>query len=294
VRGFGSPSSLINGTPDLGFGSPSDLIGAPAVGDHGFGSAVLAPGAEQVEILPYYLRRNDWPDDGGHIVRVFGSWPSRGPWRVRLTPDAGATLYPLGKVGCYSGIIGQGHLCYTTPSLRTLAFVLPPLPLGGPYDLWIDRVFDAAAVAAVRVIVSDITVVVRAQAEEVYSARQTMPPLYLTGPRSWALEDLTLPTLPTAPIYTITRALGQVAQQAAGSPQTRLIGPLVSTDTKATVETTIGFPDVGEVWIGPRRYSYASRGATDFVGIVLLTASDALPLAAKTEVTLHAPAYFSS
>lgn len=292
-RGFGADTRLQNGLRDYGFGSPSNL-GAGAGGDQGFGSFDLVP--QGINPQPPSLDHRYYPDDGGEIVRIVGDWPSRGPYRIRLTDDGGATLHPLGLVGCYSGVIGQGASCYTDRFQRVLPFVLPPLP--GPYprayDIWVDRGDLGGGILIRKIISGELSVYVRTQAEEIYSVRQTFPPLYKTSARSWALEDLTLPDLPTPPLETLTRALGQVAQQTGGSPQTRLRLPLVYGSAVATVESTLGFPSFGELWIGGYRYSYTARGDDFFSGLALIGGSDAREVPTKTSVTCHAAAVTNS
>ena len=292
MRGFGSDSRFTS-QPELnaGFGRPSSIGSSVTTGAEGFGSTTPLWAPQAAAVLPYTTQYEDYPDDGGSIVRLVGSvWPVRGPWVVRLTSDSGATFHPSDNVGCYSGTVGNGHLCYTDRFQRVLPFVLPPLPVG-TYDVWVDwaglPAFGASKLVAV------LDVVTRNSAEEVYSIRRTYPPRYRTGPRAWSLEDATLPSMPLTPLRCLTRALGQVAQQMGGSPQTRLLQPFTLDDAFAEVESTLGFPPAGEIWIGPLRYSYASLTASPnrFVTLTVIGGSaDTVTLPALTEVTCHAPA----
>jgi len=286
-QGFGASSRFDAVESNGGFGSPSAEGAYPVVGALGFGSPSPDWLAQNPNVQPYHLDFTNYPDDGGVVVRIVGSFPRTGPWTVRITSDGGATLHPLGEGGCYSGVVGKGAECYTDRNARVLMFVLPPVPLG-VYDIWLDDP-TVGTLGAVKII-GQITVIRRGQAEEVYATRRTFPPRFKTGARGWSLEDATLPALPTPPLETLTRAFGQVAQQAGGSPQTRLLLPLEFGDVVAHVETTLGFPTSGEVWVGPRRYSYSSTTADQLLGLVLLTSTDALPIPALTEVTCHAPA----
>ncbi len=288
--GFGDDSRHLNGLgADSGFGSPSSLS-SPS--DAGFGSVreLRDPG---LRIAPWHFQHTLYPDEGGVLVRVMGAFPNRGPWRVRLTPDAGATLHPLGKVGCYGGIIGKAHACYTNPEQTALVFVLPPLAVGY-YDVWMDELapedIAGGVVGPVRLVLGGLTVIVRNPCEETYSVRATYPPRFKTGVRAWELEDGTLPALPTPPLETFTRTLGQVAQQTGGSPQSRLALALVPDAAIIVVQSTIGFPDAGEVWVRERRYAYTSKTVVWFEGLTLLTADDRRTIPKLTEVTCHAPA----
>ena len=291
MRGFGSDSRFTS-QPSLnaGFGRPSSIGSSATTGAEGFGAPPAFWSVQAPAVLPYTVQYEDYPDDGGSVVRLIGSWPSRGPWIVRLTPDSGTTFYPTDNVGCYSGTVGNGHLCYTDRFRRVLAFVLPPLDVG-TYDIWID--WAGLGLFGASKLIGDLDVVVRNSAEEVYSIRRTYPPRYRTGPRSWGLEDATVPAMPLTPLRCITRSLGQVAQQIGGSPQTRLLQNFSLGDSYAEVESTLGFPLTGEIWIGPLHYSYTSLSASPnrFVALTLINGyADTITLPALTEVTCHAPA----
>ena len=286
-RGFGSFSALSTQLGDLGFGSPTPA-GGPSPGDLGFGSEQGLPVG--LSIVQPALEYDQYPDDGGVIVRVLGQWPNTGPFVIRIQSTGGGVLYPEGKPGCYSGIIGQGHLCYTDPTSRLLSFVLPPLPVGS-YNLIVQTGSNPLIVQ--QVTVPGLTVIRRLQADEVYRARQTFPPTTYgaAGPRDWALEDTTLPDGEDLnPLRSWTRATGQIWQQTNGTPQTRLLAPLGVSDTTATVESTLAFPPTGEAWIGPRLYSYTGLTATTLTGLSLVSSSDGRTIPTLTEVTLNAAA----
>jgi hypothetical protein len=286
--GFGSDTRHDNALgADAGFGSPGGLLSTQ---DYGFGSGSRFRDPV-LQIMPYSFQYPLYPDEGGVLVRIMGQFPIRGPWRVRITSDAGATLHPVGKVGCYSGVIGQGYLCHTNFYRNALVFVLPPVPVG-LYDVWVEEVTPAAmAIGPTRIIVGGLSVVVRNPCEQTYGYRQMFPPRYDgTGVRAWELEDGSLPTHPTAPLATLSRAAGQVLQQSGGTPQTRLSAAVAPDATVINVQSTLGFPDDGEIWVRERRYSYTSKSASLFSGCTLLTADDRRTIPVLTEVTCHAPA----
>ncbi len=137
--GFGSPVGAAVG--ETGEGSP--VTAYAAVGDTGFGSPVAF--TEDEPWLPMAIRgtfqtqsqfaRYGWDPayscDGGQLVEVEASWPTRGPFTVYLR-DAEDALLPDG--GCYSGLQGFGSECYANASQQYLRFAFPKVPVG-TYDL---------------------------------------------------------------------------------------------------------------------------------------------------------------
>jgi len=277
-RGFGS-SSRFSGAYDWGFGDPTPTSWAPATDPQspGFGDPTTDPA------IPLPL--NDDPrysDEGGEIVNLVGAWPLRGPYKVRL--DDGSTLYPEGGF-CYGARVGSGDECFTEPQLKILSFALPPLPLG-VYALVI---YYGAAFGSVVRLENAIEIVTRGQAPEIYAMRGRFPRFWKVGPPSAQIQSDVLPEHPTAPLYTLIRTMGQVAQQLTGSPFTRLSAPLLITDASASVESVLGFPETGaEVWIGGRLYAYTGIAGSVLTGLELISASNGAPLNPRTEVILNA------
>lgn len=284
-RGFGSYSALSTPGADTGFGAPTNT---DHPGARGFGSPGILP--HGLGIMFAGLEYDAYPDDGGEVVRLIGDWPSRGPYRVRVQLTAGGVLEPEGKPGCYSGLIGQGHLCYTDPLRQVLSFILPPLE-PGEYTVHVYAGESAALGATVSV--GGLTVVRRLHADEIYRARAVFPPTTYpaAGPRDWGLEDASLiPGGEMGPLRSITRMLGQIWQQTNGMPQTRLITTLAFGDTAASVETTLAFPSSGQIWIGGRKYAYNGKTATSFTGLTAVSSDDGTEIPPLTEVALDASA----
>jgi len=63
-----------------------------------------------------------------------------------------------------------------------------------------------------------------------------------------------------------TRLIGEEFQQVAGVASTRLVEAFPSAGGTAFVETTLGFPDTGAFFVGPRKYSYTGRTPVSFTG----------------------------
>lgn len=89
--------------------------------------------------------------------------------------DSGHTWFRA----CYSGVIGNGGLCYSL-DLHTLNFILPPLPIGGPYGVRFTPDGGVAAYWPEDV----ITVVHRPFSTTLFSLRSAFAPPRNVGPRS--------------------------------------------------------------------------------------------------------------
>lgn len=134
---------------DLGQGSPTWFAGVQLTGprDEGVMSPLL--GRTDVDgvfrIVPIFSNpvSIEWwdlgryggvlSDRGGEVVTLLTHWPHRGPWRIFFVAQDG-TRYPTPSRGAYSGIPGQGDLCYACQALDMLRVAAPPLPVG-VYDL---------------------------------------------------------------------------------------------------------------------------------------------------------------
>lgn len=65
----------------------------------------------------------------------------------------------------------------------------------------------------------------------------------------------------------LTRAAGELLNDASGRIATRLAAPLLATDTQAVVESTYGFPDAGTIWVAGVGLTYTSRTDGTFDGL---------------------------
>lgn len=288
MRGAGSPSS-ITVTPDNGAGSPSSI--SAGLGDLGAGS----PTNNQPELLGILVTPDglDYGDFGGDIVQLRGAWPTVGPYRCRLTNDGGVTYLPS-IAGCYSARVAKGSLCETDAGKRVLTFSLPPLEYGA-YDL---EVAYGVGYGTSTTITGAITVVPRDRAIETWGMRRTFPIWVATGGRTsqGTPIDAVHPTkVPVqGNIESLTRAFGMAMSESFGRPSTRLRSPYSIAVGNCFVESTLGFPESGVIMMGKTRYSYSSKTATGFAGLVQLGISDLQDKPIFTEIVLDAHAILTT
>lgn len=83
----------------------------------------------------------------------------------------------------------------------------------------------------------------------------------------------------------LTSAIGQGIESSFGLRSTRLMGQLAPTSTQAVVESTLGFPDAGTVWIMGLPYTYTSKTDGTLEGVSAVT-PNALTIQAYSDVTL--------
>lgn len=70
-----------------------------------------------------------YPDDGGILVTARGTFPPGTPMKVFITTPSGLSRE------CYAGFGAGGSVIATGGSAQ---FVVPPMPVGGPYELRFD------------------------------------------------------------------------------------------------------------------------------------------------------------
>ena len=68
-------------------------------------------------------------------------------------------------------------------------------------------------------------------------------------------------------LRTWTRAVAQLIQEFAGVPATITLQDIHPDETSIYVESTLGFPEVGHVYVGSARYRYTSRGPCALHGV---------------------------
>ena len=298
MKGYGSSGSDAEGFFDWGYGDPTPAGFDPATDplDLGYGSVPTAA------FVPTVAKGAIVPDDGGAIFALAGEWPSlgvppgmrAGPFRVQFVARDG-TVYPdpTKRFGCYSARVnirqgGRGTACETNLARTRLEFASPVAP-PGVYDVrvswgphWAEGVTASGAV----------TVVYRHRSLSEYTIRSSLPELYKgAAPRAAGSERLLTTTreadvraaFPMGLLATLTRAFGQEVQVMGGPPVTLLTADLAWDGTVAQVESTLGLPGAGAVFIGSRRYTYTSKTSTRLVGLVP-EANDGTDIPAQTEV----------
>lgn len=118
------------------------------------------------------------PDDGGIVVNATGVFPPElAPFAIEIVTADGLIRR------AYSGVLGQGSEI-TSPDMLTLAFVAPPMPVGGPYAV---RVLSLADPAAVATLTEGLAYIRRSFETNLYSMRLATPPPRAVGALS--VED---------------------------------------------------------------------------------------------------------
>ena len=76
-----------------------------------------------------------------------------------------------------------------------------------------------------------------------------------------------LNTFPIGILRSLTLAFGEVCQKFSGRPSTRLAKDMAQGDTYLLVESTLGFPDSGDLFLQGREATYTSKTDGSFIGV---------------------------
>lgn len=182
-RGYGSPTLIGGADPapnsyDWGYGSLTPTTWADTEYDTGYGSPRIELITESVQLV--LVNGVPWlPDDGGVVVTMMATWPTLGPFRVRLRDQVGVP-FPIEGGFCHSGVAGQGFNIFVADTVAPdeMRFVLPPVPVG-LYDV---EVLWGLNFGSVGVVDDLIDVVFRNRSVPTYRIRHRFPELYKTGP----------------------------------------------------------------------------------------------------------------
>lgn len=266
--GFGSPSitSTIaqnQSVFDSGYGDPTwNDIDLPATGvSTGWGSPFTSNDAQA-----YLLGAREYGNDGGAMISIFGLWGAifdskpntfAGPFIVSLINRS-----TLEETKCYSALPTLKYLTYSDISQRVIKVSLPPLPLGA-YDIKVSWGTDFAVNAIIEDAL-DIIKTNRCQAE--YSIARSLPG-YMAVRKNYtdslpeSFDDL-------KPLQCLVSAIGEEIQSLSGSGAfTLLIEELELSSNTALLETTLGLPSSGEVYIGNQLFSYTSKDEETLFGL---------------------------
>ena len=119
--------------------------------------------------------------DGGQFFEVLGDFAGEFGKEYQIHVGlAGDYTDPA----CYSGQPGMPRIL-TPINDKKLRGYLPPLPAGGPYNVYVRRV-DMTRTA---LIPTAITVMPKMYYTGVFSVRGVLPPIYHTGPRNMDLLE---------------------------------------------------------------------------------------------------------
>lgn len=83
-----------------------------------------------------------------------------------------------------------------------------------------------------------------------------------------------------------TWAFAEEAAYLAGRPETRLVDEVPSAADVFPVETTLGFPSTGRLWVGGKLFSYTGVQGASFTGVSSEAPLDGVPLSVHTWVAL--------
>ena len=109
-------------------------------------------------------------DDGGWELTGIGAFPTTIGVKIWVKVPRGA-YGTMTNEPVYSGVQDQGAVCWSTTG-STIKFVIPPLPSGGPYDIYLETTDEALTYTAVDM----ITVVHRTHTTCKYQLRAAWPP----------------------------------------------------------------------------------------------------------------------
>jgi hypothetical protein len=127
-------------------------------------------------ITIYSISRDTADADGGQLLEIQGDFAGEfgKEYQIHVGPIGSYT-----DPACYSGQPGHPRVLYPLNE-RKLRGYLPPLPVGGPYDLFVRRVDMTRTV----LVASVITVMPAMHYSGVFGLRIVLPTYYRTGPRS--------------------------------------------------------------------------------------------------------------
>jgi hypothetical protein len=224
------------------------------------GGVVLAVAAISAPIVP---------DDGGVIVVATGVFP--------IGEDVTVDVQDGGSLDrrCYSGVVGQGINARSLDGF-TLSFVVPALPIGGPYDLYLDADgFGTLLVSAI------LTVIHRSYTTRHYALRRSSPPPRNVGPLS--VQDESKTGQIVGPWEGLYSAIADELYDHAGFLMTRVTVAALASDASLTVEGTDRYPDSGRLALGGETVFYASKTNTSFDGITDDAGDPGLPIDVRVD-----------
>lgn len=92
-------------------------------------------------------------------------------------------------------------------------------------------------------------------------------------------------------LETLTEAFGEAVQRFSGRPQTLVVSDYSPTDGSLFVESTLGFPNSGKLFVDGREYSYSAKTPMAFTGFASVNFSTR-HLTEKDLVTCNVRAIF--
>lgn len=254
--GFGSPT--YPSVFDLGFGSPYSTTQR----DSGFGSPY-----DQV-VATSSLSHAVVPNHGGVRLHIYADWKTLanttrypfvvGGFKVSFLDSMGLVKaishggFPNSKSRCYTDVWQTMVVCYVPPLTKGTYSILVEW---GNYQML--RLDDS------------LVVVDRFRASAVYSMRKQIPPALATGPRDSRIDPVAQDQYAFGVLESMLLTVGEQIHNLVGQPTTILSLDFDDlTDQVLHVESTIGFPDQGNLFVENRLFTYTSKTQTSFNGLI--------------------------
>jgi hypothetical protein len=193
------------------------------------------------------------PDDGGVIVTASGYFPTDVAISVRVVDTF--------DLDCYSGAIGYGLECWSDDG-STLSFVVPKMPVGGPYDL----VFTPTGSTAVT-FANSLTVIKRSFSSVLYGIRSRIGVPRDPGPRELMYEDWGSSIEPELPLEALVTAISDTVLEVAGFLLTRTTAAYTAGDATMAVESTDRWPESGSFAVPGGTGTYTGVTSTSLTGV---------------------------
>lgn len=259
--GFGAPS-YANNPPsiyDAGFGSPYDTQGRAT----GFGST-FDVGLTDVEIEGGLFSIGD---DGGVRIDLIGNWFQYSSVNPPAYLNMFRVVFVKGTTRTFAlpAFVGhpptrQGYVYSNLAQTRLYAYV-PPLDTG-TYDI---EIFWGYDFPENKIVLEDaFEVIARNRSLGQYTIRSLLPSHYDAGCRVFAQDDL---SKDYTVLETLTRSLGEFLQGLTGKPLTKLTVDYPEGNASLSVESTLGFPSKGDLFVNGIHLSYTGKTSTSFTGI---------------------------
>lgn len=241
--GFGSP--YISYQRDTGFGSPYDL-------------SISTSSVNHARI----------PNHGGTRLHIYADWrtlanTSRYPFvvggfRVSFLDSMGIVQaishggFPKSKGVCYTDVWQTMVVCYVPPLSKGVYSIL--VEWGTNKSLRLD---------------DSLVVVDRFRASAVYSMRKQIPPALATGARDSRIDPIAQDTYDFGVLESMLLTIGEQIHSLVGQPTTILSLDFDDlNDQVLHVESTLGFPDQGCLFVENRKFIYADKTDTSFSGLI--------------------------
>jgi len=246
--GFGSP--YIN----LGFGSPYH----GSVRSTGFGSPY------DLVVSTASLDSTMLPNNGGVRLHIYADWKTLTQsttypkifdgFKVSFIDDQGIVQaishggYPQSRGKCSTDVRQTYLVCYVPPLEKGQYSIL--VQWGRDKSLRLDQ---------------SIQIVDRYRASSVYSIRQQIPPILKTGARTSMSDEIDQDRYDFGMLESLLLTVGEQIHALVGQPTTCLTHDFDDLyDQVLYVESTLGFPDQGKIYVDGIPMTYRSKTMKSF------------------------------